>query len=209
MNDIAARLRLAREAAGFSSIREAVERFGLNYATYAGHENGHRGIRPDVLRSYAHHFKVDPGWLLDGNGDAPIAGIDAIKPATTGFSEPEVKPFQPRSAGHGKIVEQLAASLAPGARHLMIYIAQRDFSPFSILMGDALVIGTPLRPSDGDIVIANLSDGTPHSGITVLRQRMGDQLVPPLHGRIAGEQSMSAGILGTVVAVVRSEILTA
>jgi hypothetical protein len=72
--DRAARLRLARASAGFKGPAEAVERFRWNYQTYAGHENGNKGIsRPGVAARYAKAFNVSESWLLTGEGPGPTA----------------------------------------------------------------------------------------------------------------------------------------
>lgn len=41
---------------------------GVSYSTYAGHENGSRGIKRDSLRRYAKFFTVSPAWLEYGPG---------------------------------------------------------------------------------------------------------------------------------------------
>ncbi|MAN65336.1 S24 family peptidase [uncultured Hyphomonas sp.] len=63
---IAARLREARINAGYETVMEACEAFGFKYATYAGHENGSRGVKADSLKRYATAFRVPIEWLLTG-----------------------------------------------------------------------------------------------------------------------------------------------
>ncbi|HWF65227.1 MAG TPA: S24 family peptidase [Rhizomicrobium sp.] len=70
--DCAARLRQAREAAGFKSAAEAIERFRFTASTYMAHENGQNGIRVEPAQAYARAFGVDPGWLLTGASAAPL-----------------------------------------------------------------------------------------------------------------------------------------
>lgn len=65
--DIADRLIEAREAAGYKTAKDATEAFGFNYPTYAGHENGSRGIGRSAAR-YAAAYKVSLEWLLTGRG---------------------------------------------------------------------------------------------------------------------------------------------
>lgn len=62
----AARLRQARMDAGFKSAADAARSLGVAYATYAGHENGERGLRFDVARDYAKAFKTDVQWIFSG-----------------------------------------------------------------------------------------------------------------------------------------------
>lgn len=79
--DIAARLKLAREAARFPSARAASDALGVPYATYAGHENGSRGVEVEAATHYARRYKVSLDWLLDGKGAGPGAGTAGQSPA--------------------------------------------------------------------------------------------------------------------------------
>lgn len=68
---VAGRLRLARERAGFSSIRAAAQAFGWNENTYKSHEQGVRqseGLKEKHARKYARAFKVSLAWLTLGIG---------------------------------------------------------------------------------------------------------------------------------------------
>ena len=68
-SDQAARLRAAREAAGFKSASDAAQRFRWRASTYMAHENGQNGIRTEPALAYARAFGVDPGWLITGVGE--------------------------------------------------------------------------------------------------------------------------------------------
>jgi phage repressor protein C with HTH and peptisase S24 domain len=70
-SDQAARLRAAREAAGFKSASDAAQRFRWRASTYMAHENGQNGIRTEPALAYARAFGVDPGWLMTGVGKEP------------------------------------------------------------------------------------------------------------------------------------------
>ncbi len=77
-SDISGRLRFAREKAGYETAADATEARGWTYSTYASHENGSRGIPRDKIRLYARAFKVNPLWLLTGEGNPDVpryAGI--------------------------------------------------------------------------------------------------------------------------------------
>lgn len=65
------RLKRARENAGYTQASDAADAFGWKYSTYAGHENGTRGIKSDTARVYAKAFRVSPEWLLFGDGSPP------------------------------------------------------------------------------------------------------------------------------------------
>jgi phage repressor protein C with HTH and peptisase S24 domain len=68
-SDQAARLRAAREAAGFKSASDAAQRFRWRASTYMAHENGQNGIRaPEPALTYARVYGVDLNWLLTGIG---------------------------------------------------------------------------------------------------------------------------------------------
>jgi phage repressor protein C with HTH and peptisase S24 domain len=72
------RLKFAREAAGFRSAAEAARRLSVPYGTYAGHENGSRGIKDGELESYAKAFKVSLTWLAFGEGDQQKANVARV-----------------------------------------------------------------------------------------------------------------------------------
>ncbi len=63
---ISERLKDARQKAGFRSAADAAERFSWVASTYASHENGTRGVKPDDVKKYALAFRSDPGYLLFG-----------------------------------------------------------------------------------------------------------------------------------------------
>jgi len=73
------RLRAARIAAGYENAADAASALGVPYSTYAGHENGSRGLKPENLKLYARRYKVSVGWLLTGEGELP----KQIKPSAT------------------------------------------------------------------------------------------------------------------------------
>lgn len=68
--EIGARLALARKGARLNSATDAAEALGMKYPTYAGHENGNRGLRKN-LEKYAKRFNVTVDWLLTGKGEGP------------------------------------------------------------------------------------------------------------------------------------------
>ena len=61
------RLRKAREAAGFERAVDAARAYGWGESTYISHENGTRGLKPDVADRYAKAFKVRAEDILYGN----------------------------------------------------------------------------------------------------------------------------------------------
>lgn len=69
MESFADRLRQARQDAGFDKAADAARALDVSYPTYAGHENGNRGVGPEALTKYARRFKVSVDWLLTGKGE--------------------------------------------------------------------------------------------------------------------------------------------
>lgn len=72
-----ARLRIAREKAGYATATDAAEALGISRSTYIGHENGHRGFPAKKAPLYARRFKVDEQWLLFGKGEGPTGKIES------------------------------------------------------------------------------------------------------------------------------------
>lgn len=65
--ETAARLRLAREAAGYATAADAATAIGIKQPTFTHHENGTRGITKSAER-YAAFFRVSLDWLMTGRG---------------------------------------------------------------------------------------------------------------------------------------------
>ncbi|WWT39878.1 LexA-like protein [Microcystis phage Mwe-JY08] len=78
MEEIFERLQKARRRAGYEDATAAARARGWNENTYRSHENGARGLKPDVARQYAKAFKVSPGWLLTGDGPVDRQNIVSV-----------------------------------------------------------------------------------------------------------------------------------
>jgi len=65
----AARLKKARENAGYTSATAAAKAMGIAAPTYLAHENGTTGFPHNAAR-YATFFKVTTDWLMLGKGTA-------------------------------------------------------------------------------------------------------------------------------------------
>lgn len=83
---IGARLKLAREAAGYKEATQAAIRHGWKVPTYLGHENGSRGQK-NAIPEYAAAFKVAPGWLAFGEEPWP----DHIPRTRAAQADPEIE----------------------------------------------------------------------------------------------------------------------
>lgn len=64
------RLRELRVKKGYATTADAAAAFGWNENTYKSHENGERGIRPDVARKYAAAFGSTMNYILSGESAA-------------------------------------------------------------------------------------------------------------------------------------------
>lgn len=85
------RLAEARKAAGFETATDAARSMGVNYPTYAGHENGTCGFRPKTAELYARKFGVSFEWLLTGRGTMTIESEDAELIQLLREAHPDVK----------------------------------------------------------------------------------------------------------------------
>lgn len=90
-----ARLRYARQKAGFRTRQAVLQATGWTPSTYKGHENGERRFDDDAARRYARRFRVNFLWLLchtDEGGPRPtLELIQSVKgdggPAEMPFDE--------------------------------------------------------------------------------------------------------------------------
>ena len=69
----------------FRTAAEAQRALGVEYATYAAHENGSREISRNFAIRYANFYKIRLDWLLTGSGEPRAAGavqrlFDELKP---------------------------------------------------------------------------------------------------------------------------------
>lgn len=64
---IAERLKQARINAGFKTAKEFAEKYQLPIPAYGHHENGTRGIKPDVANNYCDLLNIHPAWLYTGD----------------------------------------------------------------------------------------------------------------------------------------------
>jgi transcriptional regulator with XRE-family HTH domain len=85
---IARRLVQAREAAGYKTATDAADAMGVQYGTYAGHENANRSISRAMLARYAKFYGVKADFLLYGSDDD---AEDSVKPSTAVSEFPKLK----------------------------------------------------------------------------------------------------------------------
>lgn len=73
------RLQEARAKAGFERPTDAAKAYGWGQSTYISHENGTRGLKPDVAERYAKAFRVPAEWILYGKGRKAAAEAKATR----------------------------------------------------------------------------------------------------------------------------------
>ncbi|XAI95588.1 hypothetical protein [Nostoc phage Nsp-JY21] len=164
-----------------------------------------KGKKPGTLKLFRSIASATGLPLAELLGEHEYENDDDT-PILHGLGEPDATPFVAKQGTPAADAMLIARTLAPDASHIVLYTAQRDFPGFAILKGDLLIIGTASQSKNGDVVIANISDGSQHNATTVLRQRFGDQLVRPLSGALQNEERLSVGIFGTLIAAIRSPI---
>lgn len=76
------RLRALRQAKGYDAS-EVADLLGIASSTVLGHENGSRGILPDMAEKYARIFGVKPELIVFGSGLNQHYGIEGIITAGT------------------------------------------------------------------------------------------------------------------------------
>lgn len=81
-----ARLKAARQGAGFPTALAAAEACGWNRNTYASNENGNAPYSYKTARIYGAAFGVDPSWLYEGRG-TPNADVAAFLPPRPAAAE--------------------------------------------------------------------------------------------------------------------------
>jgi len=169
-DDRAARLKIARQGAGFSTAAAAAAKFNWNRSTYASNENGNAPYSYARAKEYAEAFGVRSGWLYDGTG-----ATDSDAAGRPGSSDPILVPIIGRVGADSEGVVLFAtgqeagdlAPLPPGgtnravalriAGHSMrgvaddgglIYFEDQRTPPTPDMLGQVVVVET-----DGDEVL--------------------------------------------------------
>lgn len=143
-NETARRLRHARAVAGFRTAKEFAERHGIPQSTYALHETGARGLKPEIAERYGALLRVSAGWLLTGEGRAPPRSGRSEKPHRTKTPRPG-----PRFHGRGDGRIQGRGDDPPTI--IPVQTGRRDLPVLGIAQGGqngALIIPVEQRPVD-------------------------------------------------------------
>lgn len=154
--EIFERLKEARENRGFTSAKQAADAMGVPYPTYAGHENGSRGIKnQDVIR-YAEFFRVPVEWLQFGENSANLPQPKSIFPTAENLTKRVEAPLGVRDLPVFMAVEG-------GDGDLTIETSPVDIVPRPWFLSDAkdsygvIVTGESMWPAyeSGDIALVN------------------------------------------------------
>lgn len=203
METIADRLKKARKDAGFRSAAEAANSLNVAYPTYAGHENGSRGVTTEALELYARRFKVTADWLLKGKEQQVRAAENDGEPVTPKAPTPNAS-FPPKyqEFPQGQSIPLLGQSAGgPNGRFVLNGTeVGRVFCP-PMLEGvegayAVMVFGTSMEPRyfAGETVWVN-----PHlpvrSGDDVIAQFVGDEDGLPADSYIKRFTSQSSKVL--------------
>lgn len=87
-----ARLRWAREKAGFKTAKEAAKRLHIGDVSYRAYENDQHGFVKHAWK-FGKLFNVDPEWLVEGvnhpvanNPDTPASSVSVIHPPSSNLT---------------------------------------------------------------------------------------------------------------------------
>jgi len=189
MDEIGNRLAKAREHAGYGTARDAARSLGINVQTYAGHENGHGGIKVESAIQYAKKFGVNLDWLLTGRGDMLRTGVVPIELEQTGLPvvgriqaghwldvtvlEPQTEEFLPvaRDPRYPR-VRQYALQVLGDSMNIMFpegsYVTCIDFAESGLPLRDHMVVHVERRINGGQLVEITLKVVETHAGRTCL-----------------------------------------
>jgi transcriptional regulator with XRE-family HTH domain len=165
---IAARLRRARQRAGFERATDAARKFGWNYSRYMNYENGVRAIPPKQAVLFASAFSVTIDFIYFGKGDTvneaetmrgvfsamvrriPLVQLENMAEIKKIVSGSEPMPALPSIP--------VSHDLALPERAIFIEIQDKSMSnhnePVSFEPGDKAMIDLDALPAPADFVLA-------------------------------------------------------
>lgn len=196
MMERADRLRQARLAAGFETATDAADRHGWKYPTYAGHENGARGIKPRDIAKYAVAFGVDPSWLEFGDKPLRPLSRDPVPSGLSEAAEPYVSEYTPPTDSIRLALTRLIETLGPAKHTLAPFRIAIAVPGLQITAGDVLIADiADHKGKDGDVLVCQVANETDGTARLDLRLRQRGALFAPLGARPAepGERETAMG----------------
>lgn len=213
MMDISDRLRLARERAGFRSARQAAREFHWAYSTYAGHENGNRGIKRPDIDKYAAAFDVDAAWLMTGRESQSMQQTIAFGQGLPnfpsleepqGFQEGAIAPLRHGTDAARISIQRTASTLYPMATASSLFEVTRAHPSLSLNAGDILVVDQKsIRNTFDGLMLCQVTDPDLGTGETVIRQMTPHGLIPP-YGEPATPPGHDETPMGTILTAIRT-----
>lgn len=224
MSNIHQRLREARIAAGFPSAAAAATAMGINYQTYAGHENGKAGVGTNQAERYARKFRVSLDWLVSNRGEMKPAtnlmthkeafGLPVLGSIRAGYwldteariegAETRRVPLLPDDRYHGR---QYALQVEGDSLNRIVddgaYVTCVDFADSGMHLQAGLIAHVERRMNDGQLVEVTLKKVERHGkGWRLVPQSTNSKWQPiELHGdgiEMEGSEVVIRGIvLGT------------
>lgn len=157
------------------SAREVSLAAGLSPNTVSELEKDpNRSPSVKTLKAIADQLRVSDVWLMNGDtdnhGPAGFSESDAVS-----WSGPPI-PGVPQSQSEAAL-QRTIRSLAPSARHPSTLKLRRNMPDFGLVAGDVLVIDLNSKAADGDVVVANVTDLTTGSGVTIVRRLFSPYLI--------------------------------
>lgn len=162
--EIRQRLKIARKRRGYASATKAAEAMGIPYGTYAGHENGSRGIKLPEIARYAAFFRIPIIWLQFGTGEQPFELSENVNLSQDNAQEPPIEPAMMRvEAPLGSRDLPVYAAVEGGDGDLVVNTEPVDLVPRPWYMGEVkdgyavIVTGESMVPAyePGDMAIVN------------------------------------------------------
>lgn len=202
----AARLRAARQKAGYETASAAAEAFGWKDAGYRHHENGTRGFGADAAKRYGRAFRVKPGWLLC------LPGIDDGEPTTFVPSEKLIvggavaAGVWREDEAYSEVMEIDTPAPVPDAKRFGYVVEGRsmdlDYPPGSVL--DCIsIFANAVSPEHGDHVIVRRTkpDGLRELTVKEFQERDGEFFLVPRSTQTEFKETRigkpTAGVVGS------------
>jgi SOS-response transcriptional repressor LexA len=218
MDEIGTRLERARKHAGFETARDAARSLGVNVQTYAGHENGHGGIKVDSAVQYAKKFRVRLEWLLTGKGDMLREGVVPLEIEQNGL--PVIGSIQAGIWLDTTLLDQEADESLPLARDERFpharqyalrvlgdsmsdlypegcYVTCVDFAESGLQMREGLVVHVERQINGGQLIEITLKIVERRAGELVLAPRSPNPkwTAYPLKALSEGEELVIRGVV--------------